>query len=824
MACNFYDITIGALDLSDATGNSDPLLNGVVFVDYFDCNNINQDSSYSEAGVYLNSICASDVQTPVIYYYKDNSGLIATNSTVDIQGPCTIEVTPTPTTTTTPTTTPTPTNTPTPTSSNIVQFQSCGDSLIKFRFVDLPSILVIGTTYLITGTSFNECATVITYDGSGPIYDGTGVSFVLVSSGCEDIMCPTTPDLPCPNSIYCFNTTLPALTGYSGNYTETGYYNDKQYYSGDSITTSFIYYTGTYWCLSDSLGGDCILQGATPCKSICPDISATDFNLGECPPPTPLPIDCTTFDFQAYFDCVWEPTPTLTITPTITPTNTPTNTPTPTSNPCLGTAVSFSLSGYTPVGPTVTVTPTVMPTPDIPVGGQVTFNMLESVFSCVSVKVLIICETGIEVYTADSLVYLGLPISIGTTVLAMVNGEQKCITYIRDDFDYSSNTTVGDIYNVYGNCGGCVILPTPTPTPTNTNTQTPTNTPTPTQTPTPSSTFGTTPTPTPTITSTPTKTPTPTPHWVYVFQTCQPEIFYTQNSMVIQTLPHNSLTVGETIKDFLGTCWTYIGQYNTNYIPPTNVISTTFQGDYFSLITNKFIDCDTCLTPIPSCPTCVPNSLVTIGSQIWTKCNLDVTTYSDGTVIPQANNATEWMNFQITPKGGWCYYEFNSDNGPIYGKLYNIYAILGIHNLASYNTHSLRKKLAPTGYHIPTDDEWTTLTATLGGGTWIDSYGNGNYDAYIQPLIGDKLKDDSSCYWGSFFSTPNNISNFTALPGGTVSTAGYFVSIETEANFGTTSKSPNGHYYQYKLSNLSSNIERNWVSEGVGVSVRLVKD
>ena len=296
------------------------------------------------------------------------------------------------------------------------------------------------------------------------------------------------------------------------------------------------------------------------------------------------------------------PTPTATVgtspTPTKTPTNTPTNTPTPTSNPCLGTAVSFSLSGYTPVSPTVTVTPTVMPTPNIPVGGQVTFNMLESVFSCVSVKVLIICETGVEVYTSDSLVYMGLPISVGTTMLAMVNGEQKCITYIRDDFDYSSNTTVGDIYNVYGNCSNCSILPTPTPTPTNTNTQTPTNTPTPTQTPTPSSTFGTTPPPTPTITSTPTKTPTPTPNWVYVFQTCQPVFFQTQNSMVIQTLPHGSLIVGETIKDILGSCWTYLGRYNTGYIPPTNVISITFQGDNFSSITTKFSDCTSCGVPV----------------------------------------------------------------------------------------------------------------------------------------------------------------------------------------------------------------------------------
>ena len=224
------------------------------------------------------------------------------------------------------------------------------------------------------------------------------------------------------------------------------------------------------------------------------------------------------------------------------------------------------------------------------------------------------------------------------------------------------------------------------------------------------------------------------------------------------------------------------------------------------------------------CTNCVPGTEIQIGSQIWTKCNLDVTTYSDLTPIPQANNAADWQNAQFIPRGVWCYYEFNSANGPIYGKLYNIYAILGIHNAASYTTPSLRKKLAPTGYHVPTDGEWTTLTATLGGGTWIDSYGCNCYDGYTQPLIGDKLKDASSCYWGPGFDSPNNISNFTALPGGTVATAGYFNGLNYDATFGTTSKSPNGHYYQYTLSNFSGNIGRDWVSEGVGVSVRLIKD
>ena len=119
MACNFYDITIGALDLSDATGNSNPVLDNVVFVDYNDCDNINQDKQYDEARVYPNNICVTGTSTPVIYYYKNDVGLIGVDSTASIQGVCTVEVTPTPTMTNTPTNTktptPTPTNTKTPT-------------------------------------------------------------------------------------------------------------------------------------------------------------------------------------------------------------------------------------------------------------------------------------------------------------------------------------------------------------------------------------------------------------------------------------------------------------------------------------------------------------------------------------------------------------------------------------------------------------------------------------------------------------------------------------------------------------------------------------
>jgi hypothetical protein len=786
-ACYNADATVSATDLADATGNTNVSQNNKVFFQYVDCDgNAQTSAGYGTAGFFPDAECISGVTLTYAIYYKNDvlnftvlSSLI-NNSTICISltptptptptetltptpTPTVTETpTPTPTLTETPTQTTTPTNTETPTqtptntetptqtptntttqtqtptntstptttqtptvtatSGYIVQLQSCSDSLNTFRFIDLPSTLIFGETYLINDASFNGCATVITYDGSGPIYDGTGSVITQVSSGCGDVLCPTSgsipailngcsngailyanvrqdtafvgatyyyegacysfvefsgdggPDLgepdfsdciycvpsqtptptpqptptitptpsttplPCVNSVYCFNTTLSTLSGYTGNYTVAGDYNTKQYYSGDSITTSFIYYTGSYWCLSNSLGGVCVLQGANPCKSVCPDISANDFTIGMCPSPTPLPVDCTTFDFNAYFDCDWEPIPTPTpsiacddvsfdiVSVGVTPT------PTPSGDFCLNTAVLFSLSGYTPVVPTVTVTPSVTLTNTVPANGQVTFNMLEQVFRCVSVKVLTICGTETELYTSDDLMYNGIPITTGTTVLAVVNGVQECVTYVRDDFNFSSNSNVGQIYQVHGSCDTCSALPTPTPTitntstptitPTSTMTQTPTNTATQTMTPTPSTTEGTTPQPTPTttMTKTPTQTQTPsqtqtntptpttTPNYTYVYESCSPIRgaffdFTTVNTQVGQSVPHPNVNVGEIFLDQNGVCWTYLGQFDTNYspTPPNSVIYTTSSTDYFTLPTLQvYATCEECEVKPPT--------------------------------------------------------------------------------------------------------------------------------------------------------------------------------------------------------------------------------
>ena len=186
-----------------------------------------------------------------------------------------------------------------------------------------------------------------------------------------------------------------------------------------------------------------------------------------------------------------------------------TPTPTPTSDSCNLVAVSFSMSGYTPATtPTVTLTPSVTLTRTVDVQGQVTFEMLDETFSCVSVKVLTDCQSGEEFYVTDNLVFSGIPAVIGMTLLVDLNGGYHCVSYTRDDTNFSSNSSVGEIVQLYSTCEYCSIIPTPTPTVTTTPTVTPSSS----QTPTPSVTASpsVTPSQTATVGSTPPVTPTQT--------------------------------------------------------------------------------------------------------------------------------------------------------------------------------------------------------------------------------------------------------------------------------------------------------------------------
>jgi uncharacterized protein (TIGR02145 family) len=136
----------------------------------------------------------------------------------------------------------------------------------------------------------------------------------------------------------------------------------------------------------------------------------------------------------------------------------------------------------------------------------------------------------------------------------------------------------------------------------------------------------------------------------------------------------------------------------------------------------------------------------------FTKQNLNVSKYSDGTPIPQVQDQTAWAGLTT---GAWCYYNNDPANGAVYGKLYNWYAVVGIYDAASLANPALRKKLAPAGWHVPTDPEWTQLTDCLGG----------------QVVAGGKMKSTGTIQEGTgLWESPNaaatNESGFSGLPSG----------------------------------------------------------
>jgi hypothetical protein len=93
---------------------------------------------------------------------------------------------------------------------------------------------------------------------------------------------------------------------------------------------------------------------------------------------------------------------------------------------------------------------------------------------------------------------------------------------------------------------------------------------------------------------------------------------------------------------------------------------------------------------------------ITIGTQVWTTKNLDVSTFRNGDAIREAKNEKEWKKANKNKTPVFCYYDYKNKNGKEYGKLYNWYAV------------NDPRGLAPIGYHIPSDIEWKQLTDFLG--------------------------------------------------------------------------------------------------------------
>lgn len=192
-------------------------------------------------------------------------------------------------------------------------------------------------------------------------------------------------------------------------------------------------------------------------------------------------------------------------------------------------------------------------------------------------------------------------------------------------------------------------------------------------------------------------------------------------------------------------------------------------------------------------------NVIKIGTQRWMIKNLSVARYKNGDKIPQVKDSAEWASLTT---GAWCYYKNNAITGATYGKLYNWYAV------------NDPRGLAPTGFHIPSDAEWTTLSTFLGGDL----------------LAGGKMKSTGTIQVGTgLWNSPNtdatNSTGFTGLPGGyRNNNAVFYYNGFNGYWWSSTANENNIDAFYRNLSYDNSHLFRTYLNKNYGYSVRCVKD
>jgi uncharacterized protein (TIGR02145 family) len=189
------------------------------------------------------------------------------------------------------------------------------------------------------------------------------------------------------------------------------------------------------------------------------------------------------------------------------------------------------------------------------------------------------------------------------------------------------------------------------------------------------------------------------------------------------------------------------------------------------------------------------NSYITVkvGAQWWMTENLKTTKYDDGTPIPNITDEIEWQELTT---GAYCWFgNDESSYKATYGALYNWYTV---------NTG----KLCPTGWHVPSYDEWTTLSDYLGG--WA--------------VAGGKLKEIGTTHWGELNEGATNEIGFTALPGGYRDDTGVFYYIGNAGYFWLPNEDKPTTAFYIGIGNNSSYLSRGFTSnKKFGFSVRCIK-
>lgn len=197
-------------------------------------------------------------------------------------------------------------------------------------------------------------------------------------------------------------------------------------------------------------------------------------------------------------------------------------------------------------------------------------------------------------------------------------------------------------------------------------------------------------------------------------------------------------------------------------------------------------------------------STITLGTQVWMVENLKTTRYRDGTPINNITDNTAWAN---ATTDAYCDYDNNPANSAEYGRLFNLFAMKDV------------RQIAPAGWHVPNLGEWITLLNYLGGAG----------------VAGGRMKEAGFAHWLSPNTGADNSSGFTALGGGgrnVFSINGNFAGLQSRANLWSSSSSYNANSTTINIVFLNFNSSSYSMTFGgtglygatFGCSIRCVKD
>lgn len=184
---------------------------------------------------------------------------------------------------------------------------------------------------------------------------------------------------------------------------------------------------------------------------------------------------------------------------------------------------------------------------------------------------------------------------------------------------------------------------------------------------------------------------------------------------------------------------------------------------------------------------------IQIGTQTWMAENLKTTKFRNGDLIPEVTDRTQWKTLA---SGAYTNYNNEAGLSATYGCLYNWYAI------------NDNRNLAPEGWHVATDNEWTTLVDYLGG----------------RGLAAYKLLETGTSHWAAPNSGATNECGFSALPGGFLLTGEGYLGIGSNSIWWSATEVDTDYGSYWEIFNEYNRIDKYGYNKTDGHSVRCIKD